>query len=118
MRSLRTMPPADRQSSARRDAGIARVRVWCREFEHARWTREPFQDEFTTAVKPEASLDAQIVNEVRRQNPPGSGGVTYPAGQRDRRPEQVVVMVDGLAGRNADPHPKLCVRAIGRSCVE
>jgi hypothetical protein len=90
----------------------------CRQFEHAGRTGESLQDHVTTAIEGEASLAAQIANEVGRQDPPGLGSATDPAGQGDRRPEQVVVMVDRFAGGDPDPDPKFRIGGAGRACRE
>ena len=44
---------------------------------------------------------------------PAVGGVTDPAGEGDRRAEQVVVVVNGFAGGDPDPHPKFGRQALG-----
>ena len=89
-----------------------------REFEDADRTGEPLQDKFATVIERKPSLDAQIANEVGRQDPPGIGGIADPAGKGDRRPEQVVVVVDWFAGGDPDPHPKFRCLTLGRSCLE
>lgn len=71
-----------------------------------------------TTIEREASLDAEVTDEIGCQDLSGVGGATDPAGQSDRRPEQVVVVVDRFAGGDPDPYPKFRVLGVGCSCRE
>ncbi len=79
---------------------------------------EPSQRACLGLPEGEALLQAEIVDELGDEDMSGLSGLTDPAGKVHGRSEHVVVVVDGFAGGQADPDPKLGRRATGGARLE